>query len=221
LFYHKRTSGFRLHYDRTIVPSAVAQLLAPEGDRAPRADAQRNAQRLVDAARAAIDEVGVDVTAHEIARRAGLGIGTFYRRVPSRRELLEAVLVDTVDEIIEVARAAQADADVWRGFCTFAHAFARLRATSCGINEALCGSGRLRIEPSMRRLRAEVRLLVERAQGAGVMRADVAWQDIPFLLGGAVPAGDTIGLRVKRAQWQRNLGVILDGLRSPRGGRAR
>src|SRR4030081_2048160 len=118
---------------------AVTRLLGLDAENRPRADARRNVQRLVEAARIAVAEVGVTVTAHEIARRAGVGIGTFYRRLPSRDALLEAVLTDTIDEMVTLAGKAVEDPDPWHGFCVFAEAFVQLRAASCGLNEALGG----------------------------------------------------------------------------------
>jgi AcrR family transcriptional regulator len=205
--------------DVTGADSAVERLLAAElaeAGRRPRADAVRNMGRLVDAARDAVAEIGVEVTAHEIARRAGVGIGTFYRRLPSREALLSAVLVDTIDEIIAIADAALADADPWAGLCTFAEAYVGLRATSCGINDALGGRGGPDLEPQLARLREQIRQLVTRAQAAGVLRADVVWTDVPFLLAGVIPAEHTIGLAVAPRQWERNLRILLDGLATAR-----
>lgn len=199
--------------------SAVEKLLA---DR-PRADAQRNVQRLVEAAREAVVEVGTAVTAHEIARRAGVGIGTFYRRLPSLKALLEAVLADTLAEIVELADDAMRDDDPWRGFSAFAAEYVRLRAASCGINDVLGSDRSLDLSVLLAELRDRLRRIVERAQAAGAMRADVTWQDVAFLLAGILIDGHTIGLTVGDAQWSRSLPVLLDGLRTPapqRSGRA-
>jgi AcrR family transcriptional regulator len=197
--------------------SAVEGLLA-EGR--PRADAERNVRRLVEAAREAVAEVGVDVTAHEIARRAGVGIGTFYRRVPSRDALLVAVLSDTIAEIVELAGKALRDVDPWRGFREFATAFIALRAASRGINEALGGGSALDLDGPLAELRLRMRRIVERAQDAGAMRVDIAWPDVPFLLAAAMPGEHTIGLRADEDQWRRNLRVVLDGLHTPATGAA-
>jgi len=64
-------------------------------------------------------------------------------------------------------------------------------------------------------VRARIRLLVERAQQAGVMRPGVAWQDVPFLLAAAATGPGTVGLEAGDLQWERNLQIILDGLRAP------
>ncbi len=196
--------------------SAIDRLLAGDDGRNPRADAQRNLVRLVAAARAAVDEVGIKVTAHEIARRAGVGIGTFYRRVPSREALLEAVLNELLGDAVVLADHALQNDDPWHGFTEFANAFVQLRAASCGINEALGGAEGLELDILLGQLQDRLRRLVERAKQAGVMRPDITWQDVAFLLASVVTADRTMGLDAHIDQWHRNLKVVLDGLRAAR-----
>lgn len=195
------------------MPCAIERLLGLDGQQ-PRADAQRNMRRLVDAAREAVNEVGVGVTAHEIARRAGVGIGTFYRRLPSREALLSAVLTETLEELVSLARTALAAPDPWAGFAEFARDYARLRTTSCGIRDVLgdCALD-LDIERPVAELRSLIEQVVLRAQHAGVLREDVVWQDIAFLLAATMTSYDTIGIPAPADQWERNLRVILAGLR--------
>ncbi|MEV0599284.1 TetR/AcrR family transcriptional regulator [Streptomyces sp. NPDC050315] len=195
--------------------TAVDRLLVDGSGNRPRADARRNVERLVAAARTAVAEVGVEVSAHDIARRAGVGVGTFYRRVPSREALLEAVLEDVLAEVMELADRALADPDPWHGFTTFATAYVGLRTESCGIGEALGGACGEVFEQTLADLRGRVRALVARAQEAGVLRADVAWQDVPFLLAAVATTGRTVGLTAGERQWERHLRVVLDGLRTP------
>ncbi|WP_285566794.1 TetR/AcrR family transcriptional regulator [Actinoallomurus iriomotensis] len=196
--------------------SAVERMLAGDAGRRPRSDALRNLERLVTAARAAIAEDGVEVTAHEIARRAGVGIGTFYRRVSSREALLYAVLEEVLGEVMATADRALDDPDPWRGFCDFAAAFVRLRAESCGVGEALGGACGPALDRCLAEVRDRVRRLVERAQASGRMRPDVSWTDVPFLLAGVATGPRTIGLHAGDGQWNRNLRVVLDGLSTPR-----
>uniref|UniRef100_A0AAU2VNH1 TetR/AcrR family transcriptional regulator n=1 Tax=Streptomyces sp. NBC_00008 TaxID=2903610 RepID=A0AAU2VNH1_9ACTN len=198
--------------------SAVDRLLADESGRRPRADARRNVERLVAAARIAVAEVGVGVSAHEIARRAGVGVGTFYRRVPSLEMLLETVLDEVLDEIAELADHALDDPDPWHGLSAFATAYVRLRAESCGISEALGGACGDALDQRLTGLRERIRSLVERAQAAGAMRSDVTWQDVPFLLAAAATGARTLGMRAGDQQWERNLHIVLDGLRPTRTG---
>ncbi|MET9491986.1 TetR/AcrR family transcriptional regulator [Nocardia sp. NPDC006630] len=192
--------------------TAVDRLLTRESGPAPRADARRNLERLVVAARSAIADTGVAATAQEIAQRAGVGKGTFYRRVPSLEALLQAVLEEILEEGIAAADRALADPDPWNGFRDFAATYVRLRAESCGVNEALGGTGACDLDATITTLREGLRTLVERAQSSGSLRTDVTWQDVAFALAGVATDPHTIGLRAADDQWNRNLRIVLDGL---------
>jgi AcrR family transcriptional regulator len=193
--------------------TAVDALLAADGTR-PRADAQRNAERLVAAARAALEEQGLDVTTRDVAKRADVGLGTLYRRIPSLEALLTAILIDVITEMTGLAIRARSAEDPWTAFAEFAEAYVQLRASSCGLHAALSGAGNLDLGQHIGRLRHEIRHLIQRAQTAGVIRDDLDWQDIPFVLATAIPDDHTIGLTAKPDQWRRNLGIILDGLQA-------
>src|SRR5690349_14672068 len=85
------------------------------GDRPLRRDAQDNRQRLLEAAREVFAERGLDATLHDVARQAGVGIGTAYRRFANKQELINAVIGQQVDDIEAILRSALADPDPWRG----------------------------------------------------------------------------------------------------------
>ncbi|WP_433634888.1 TetR/AcrR family transcriptional regulator [Nocardia sp. CA-120079] len=188
-------------------------LLTQSGTR-PRADARRNVDRLVTATRQAINEQGLAITTRDIAQRAGVGLGTLYRRIPSLDALLAAILTDTIDEMTDRAQRALDAPDAWQGFVEFAEAYVQLRASSCGLHEALSGhGGRLDLELHITRLQQAVHQLVQRAQHTHVIRDDLDWCDIPFVLATAIPADHTIGLEPRSDQWRRSLRIILDGLR--------
>ncbi|WP_433473414.1 TetR/AcrR family transcriptional regulator [Spirillospora sp. CA-142024] len=191
--------------------SAVDRLLDDGSGRRPRADARRNVERLVEAAREAAGEMGGEITAHEIARRAGVGVGTFYRRVSTLEALLEAVMAEILEEIVAKGDEGLADPDPWEGFSGFAAAYTRLRNELCDINDVLGGT----LDHARAELRERIRLLVERAQGAGAMRADITWQDVAFLLVSVSTGDHTVGLHAGEHQWDRNLRIVLDGLRTP------
>ncbi len=193
--------------------SAVDRLLC-ETSETPRADARRNLERLVAAARSAITDTGVTVTAREIAQRAGVGKGTFYRRVPSLDTLLTAVLEEVLDEARAAADHALSDPDPWHGFTEFATLYVRLRAESCGVNDALGGTGSCDLSDTITELGDSLRRLVDRAQQAGAMRGDITWCDVAFALAGVATEPRTIGLQAASDQWTRNLRIVLDGLAS-------
>jgi AcrR family transcriptional regulator len=199
------------------MPSAVDELLARVGS-SRRADARRNAQRLVTAARAALAEGGLDVTTREVARRAGVGIGTLYRQIPDLDELLSAIVLDAIAEMTRDATVALEDPDPWSGFVHFAETFVHLRAASCGLHDALGADHDEAIDAEVARLRRAVGKLVRHAQDAGVLRSDIDWRDVPFALASAIPSERTIGIPAKQDQWKRNLAIILDGMRAQRRG---
>src|SRR3981189_2924950 len=89
------------------------------GARPLRRDAERNRQQILLAARAAFAERGVEVTLDEIAQRAGVGVGTIYRRYANKDELIDELYEDIVAEIATVAEAALAQPDPWKGFVDF------------------------------------------------------------------------------------------------------
>ncbi|WP_203236616.1 TetR/AcrR family transcriptional regulator [Nocardia panacis] len=190
---------------------AVDRLLSDTPD-TPRADARRNLERLIAAARTALADTGVTVTAGEIARRAGVGKGTFYRRVPSLDTLLHAVLHEILTEITTAAERADTDPDPWRGFTEFATAYVGLRAESCGVNDILTTPAP-DLDATVADIRDALHRLVARAQHAGVLRADLTWHDIAFVLAAVPTPPSTLGLTAAPDQWTRTLRIVLDGLR--------
>jgi AcrR family transcriptional regulator len=181
----------------------------------PRADAQRNVERLVAAARTAIAEAGTGVTAHEIARRAGVGVGTFYRRAGSREALVAAVLAELIADAVAEADRLLGSTDPWAALCEFAAVFVRMRAANVAVSEAVVGQCGFAPDDALTDLRERLRVLVEHAQETGAMRTDIAWQDMPFLLASVATGTTTLGLRATGQQWERNLRIILDGMRAP------
>ena len=195
------------------MPAAVDALVAGSTTR-PRADAQRNFQRLVTAARAAVDEQGLGVTTREIAHRAGVGLGTLYRRVPSLDALVTAILADAIDELTARAACAMDNPDPWRAFADFAEIFVQQRASSRGLHAALSGAVGLGLDEQVAGLQDTLRRLICRAQAAGTIRADVDWPDVVFSLASAIPAARTLDLAARADQWRRNLAIIITGLRA-------
>jgi AcrR family transcriptional regulator len=176
----------------------VAQAPAlPALERELRADAQRNRDRVLEAASECFAEQGVDVSVDEIARRAGVGHGTVFRRFPSKDALLSAVVLARVRELTAAAESAVAEPDAGAAF----DRFFRLAVELYGQNRALVeGFGRCIETGEVAAMEAAVARLVRRAQRAGAIRRDVTSRDVLEL----VPAAS------------RHPDVILDGLRSGR-----
>jgi AcrR family transcriptional regulator len=149
-----------------------------------RADAARNREAIVEAARAMFAEHGLDAPLEEIARRAGTGSATLYRRFPTREDLVAAVFAERMTEHVAAVEAGLSDADPWRGFASYVTSVAAMQARDRGIADLV--TMELSTAPEIEQLRARafdglVRL-VERAREAGVLRADFATQDVVLLL---------------------------------------
>ena len=178
--------------------------------RPKRADAQRNYAKLLAAAREAFAEGGESTSLEEIARRAGVGIGTLYRHFPTRQALLEALYVEEVDEVCRSATEL-AGADTWeelRGW--FEHLIGYLatkRALAHELLEYMDKDAPL-FQTCRASLFAAGEPLLERAQKAGVVRPDATFGEVMQMVMGIakIPTND-------RAQTEHILRIALDGLR--------
>lgn len=184
-------------------------------ERPLRRDAQANRDRIVVAARAVFAAGGIDATVEEIARRAGVGMGTLYRRFPTKEALVDAVLEDAFGEFVRVAEESLAEEDAWAGFCSFLERALALHGADRGLKDLVATRrhGLARTEAMRARLRPLIRQLVERAQEQGTLRADFTPEDLPlvFWTGGRVIEATA---SVAPDFWRRYLGLLLDGLRA-------
>jgi AcrR family transcriptional regulator len=178
--------------------------------RPKRADALRNYEKLVAAARAVFTEEGTSAPLEDVAERAGVGIGTLYRHFPTRQALLEAVYVDEVEAM---ARAADELSGLppWDALSLWLHQYVGFAATKRALNEALVQAAPdsdvlLTCRTALTRAGTG---LIERAQSAGVIRADTSFSDVVRMVAGIamVPTEDP-------EQKERLLDLALDGLRS-------
>ena len=188
---------------------------AATASRPLRRDAERNRDRIVEAARAAFAADGIDATVEEIARRAGVGMGTIYRRFPTKGDLVDAVLEDAVTDVCEAAQLALEEDDAWAAFTAFLERVFELHMRNRGLKDVIASGQHdlRRLEAARARMRPLVSEVVARAQEQGTLRADFAAEDVPMLFwtGGRV-AELTSG--VAPDLWRRYLGFVLDGLRA-------
>jgi AcrR family transcriptional regulator len=175
-----------------------------------RADAQRNRDKLITAARDVFAEDGAAASLDDIARRAGVGIGTLYRHFPTRHALLEAVYVDEFEAM--AGSAARLDElEPWDALATWLRQFVRYAATKRALAEELLAYIDMDAEV-FKQSRAAIsgagEPLLARAQAAGVVRPDADFNDISRMVGGiaAIRAADP-------EQIDRILELALDGLR--------
>jgi len=180
-----------------------------------RRDAERNRDRIVQAARAAFATEGIEATVEEIARRAGVGMGTLYRRFPTKGDLIDAVLEDAVAGVSEAAQSALDEDDAWTGFTMFLERVFELHMRNRGLKDVIAsGQHDLgRLETARAEMRPLVTRVVERAQEQGTLRPDFAPEDVPLLFwtGGRVAEITAV---VAPDLWRRYLGFVLDGLRA-------
>ena len=181
-----------------------------------RADAARNRTRVLDAARTAFAEQGLDVGVEEIARRAGVGKGTLYRRFPTKEALVQAIFDDILADYEALADEAVAHAEPGLAFANFLDAAARMQATNQGFYDVVTqrlGTSALSTDQRRRFIAAAAHPL-RRAQEAGRVRADLVAEDIQLMLRmlGATtrPAMDGSAMD---DHWPRYLGLLLDALR--------
>jgi AcrR family transcriptional regulator len=149
-----------------------------------RVDAERNRQRVVAAAREAFAELGIEVPMEEIARRAGVGVGTLYRRYPTRGDLIAAAFEVKMTAYAEAAREALDDPDPWHGFCGLVERVCAMQAGDRGFTTVLTLTfpTAKRFEADRGRAFADFTTLVERAKAAGRLRADFVTEDLPMFL---------------------------------------
>ena len=159
-------------------------------------------------------ERGVDVPLDEIARRAGVSIGTLYNHFPNRGALLDAVLPDWAGEVDRLAEGALADPDAWGGFAGFMEGLFLLQARNRSMNDAIARTptGPVDVGAECGRAGGVLASVVDRAREAGALRPDFDAGDLATMIGAmskviAMSNGDDTA-------WRRHLGFVLDGLRA-------
>jgi len=184
-----------------------------------RRDAELNRQRILRAAAEIFTEQGLEATLDDVARQAGVGVGTVYRRFPDKEALADALFTDRLDALVALAEDALADPDEWGSLVSFLEQAGALLAADRGLRQLFMFAtyGYDRVGQARARMQPLVSTLVSRAQAAGAVRADLCPTDVPlieFMLAGVAEY-----TRNARPQvWRRYLALLLDGLRPERAG---
>jgi AcrR family transcriptional regulator len=186
-------------------------------DRPLRKDAERNRQRILKAAAEVFTEQGLAATLDDVARQAGVGVGTVYRRFPDKAALADALFEQRIDMLVDLATEAHGADDPWEGLAGFMLTAAEMLSTDKGLRQILMFApyGHQRVGYARNRMRPAVGKLVERAQAAGQVRPDIGATDIPvleFMLG----ATAEYAREVRPDLWRRYLTLMLDALRPAR-----
>jgi AcrR family transcriptional regulator len=199
----QEVKGNRLMTSTESIPEVLAK-------RPQRSDARRNYEKLITVARETFATDGVSASLEEIARRAGVGIGTLYRHFPTRQDLLESVYADDV-ELVNRAAEEAADLPPWEALATWIQQLVGYLSTKKALAEAvnfqspLFQSGRAAVHDSGEKI-------LRRAQDAGVARPEVSFDDVLRLIHGITMINTD-----DPEQRERILGMALDGLRTQSG----
>jgi AcrR family transcriptional regulator len=182
-------------------------------ERALRADAQRNLARILDAARDVFAEEGLNASVADVAERAGVGTATIFRRFPTKDALLAAIVLQRMQQLTEAARQAAGAKDPGRGWRQFVQAAVSFSIQDRAFYEATdCGLTDPRLAGLVDEITQSVSRLLERAQAAGEVRADVTTEDVAVLVSAVAHVGITLE-PVASGHWRRYLDIVLDGLR--------
>ena len=179
-----------------------------------RADAVRNRAKIVEAAKEAFSERGLETQMEDVARRACVGVGTLYRHFPTKDALVRALIVDKMERMAEAAKAALADedADPFESFASVLRQGAEQQERDRALTQVVASQPQSVFREALEEeteLSAHMAALVERAQRAGVMRQEVRPDDIPLVMCGCAAVVQN------GRDWERYLTFILDGFRSP------
>jgi AcrR family transcriptional regulator len=184
-------------------------------ERVLRADARRNREAVMAAAKELFADEGLDAQMPDVARAANVGVGTVYRHFPTKDDLIAALVADRFERLAQKAREAVQAPDAWQALCDFIRFSAQIQADDRGLCEVM-GS-----RPDVMDAAAQAaglpelaERLVKRAQRSGELRRDLAWEDIPMIACGLgriihAEAGPATG------RWPRLVEIVLDGLRAP------
>lgn len=188
-------------------------------DKPLRRDAEENRRRLLAAAREVFAEQGLESTMDEVAERAGVGVGTAYRRFANKEELIDALFRERIGELAEIMERATAAEDPWRGIVSYLEETVALSAGDKGFRQLMLSSpyGRDFVDDARERLQPRIDALVARAHRAGSLRPGVESSDLVMIV---LMLSQISDYRHDQEQppWRRFLTLAIDGLKADAGG---
>ena len=195
-----------------LIPLVEPPSSAGTGDPKPlRADARRNRESILKAARAVFADQGIDAQMDDVAKRAKVGVGTVYRHFPTKEALRDAIVRERFEEIAGYAEEALEREDAWEGFCELIWRAAERNAADRAFCEVVAFTDQSSIVEQCGLAHSTSRLM-ERAKALGKMREDATQMDIPIMMAGA---GSVMRAHPSPVIWRRYLTIMLDGLRAP------
>src|SRR3954470_12457634 len=189
-----------------------------ETDKPLRKDSERNRQHLLSAAGELFAERGLDVTLHDIADRAGVGVGTAYRRFANKEEVIDAYFEDKLDQVARLADEALQDPDTWRGLVDYVERASALQMEDRGLMQIFRNPtrGQQRVAQASARIAPLIVALVQRARADGKLRADFEGTDLPMIQLALTTLMDATR-SFEPSLYRRYLAIFLDGMRGDRG----
>jgi AcrR family transcriptional regulator len=186
-------------------------------ERPLRKDAERNRQRIMQAAQEVFALRGLEASLDDVADHAGVGIGTVYRRFANKESLVEAIFEERIDQLVAIATESQQMDDSWLGFASFLERACAEQANDRGLREVVLGSAYStdRMARVRDRMIPEASKLLHRAQADGHVRADLQPTDIPLIVLTISSVADYTR-HTESDTWRRYLAIVLDGLRTAR-----
>ncbi|MEU2040017.1 TetR/AcrR family transcriptional regulator [Nocardia niwae] len=178
-----------------------------------RRDAARNREKLLREAAEVFTEQGLDGSLEEIARRAGVSIGTLYNHFPTRDLLIDALLPPRLAAVDEIAARAAAEPDAWTAFTGFVADLLGRFTADRGLLEAFTGHhhpAAVQLAEACHRGMSHLSAILERVRDAGALRADATDEDVVDLVWALSLLGETTG----SPSWRRCLEIVFDGLRN-------
>jgi AcrR family transcriptional regulator len=185
----------------------------PDTERHLRADARRNRERIVQAAREIVAEQGAAAQIDDVARKAGVGVGTVYRHFPTKEALMGALLRQCIEENTALVRAQADVEDAWEAFAGMVRGVCEAMATDAAKRRMWAAASAEAVElahDAKAEMVGAVAHVIDRAHDAGVLRAEFGIDDIGMLMCGLGAAMDVRG----ENDWTRMVEFALDGLRA-------
>ncbi|MGC8481259.1 MAG: TetR/AcrR family transcriptional regulator [Acidimicrobiales bacterium] len=178
-----------------------------------RKDALENRSRILEAAKELFAEYGLKVTMDDIARRSGVGVGTVYRRFPTKELLVEALFEERIEQLVGIARTAAEAEDPWAGFVYLFEAFLAQESEDKGFRQVVLGTHyeSERMAKLKSCLTPLLSTIIDRAKKDGQLRDDFYAQDIPALTA-MIGVSEEFCHVVRSGMWRRYFTIILDGL---------
>ena len=190
--------------------------MAPTGVRPLRADAERNRQRILAAAARLFARDGLEAGFDEIAREAGVGVGTVYRRFPDREQLLRALFEERLEALIVLIEKADLAEDAAHGLHEVARQMVEHHVADRGLKELVFGQAECtqRMVGVRERVTPVLQRVLRRAQDAGRLRADIGLSDVMMAVFMAGSAG-ALTAQADPQQWRRQFALLWSSLCPP------